>query len=121
MANHDFAADIDAIVFDVVGTLVDEDATLAEVARRVADAVGVGDPADLHRRWTAALDEQITNEEVSPGMTAFVTGYQDFLGEYEAFIADPEGADIAALGVAADELADAGESLTTTCSAEAEE
>ena len=59
MANHDFAADIDAIVFDVVGTLVDEDATLAEVARRVADAVGVGDTAELHRRWTTALDERM--------------------------------------------------------------
>lgn len=51
--------DVDAIVFDVVGTLVDDDTTWARVAERVAVLAGLATPADLHERWVALLDRRM--------------------------------------------------------------
>jgi 2-haloacid dehalogenase len=47
--------DVDAVVFDVIGTLVDEDETWVRVATRLAAAGGLADAADLHRRWVELL------------------------------------------------------------------
>jgi 2-haloacid dehalogenase len=56
-----FSADrIDAIVFDVIGTLVDEDPAWARVAEQIASAAGLDAPDDLHGRWVALLDERMT-------------------------------------------------------------
>ena len=47
---------IDAIVFDVIGTLVDEDGTWAGAADRLAAEAGVEDSVDLLRSWVTILD-----------------------------------------------------------------
>lgn len=52
-------AEIDAIVFDVIGTLVDEDATWASVAEHVAAEAGLGAPDELRARWAARLDARM--------------------------------------------------------------
>lgn len=51
---------VDALVFDVIGTLVDEDATWGSVAERMAAEAGLGAPADLHRRWAELLAARMT-------------------------------------------------------------
>lgn len=48
--------EIDAIVFDVIGTLVDEDATWASVADQVAAEAGLAAPEPFRARWAARLD-----------------------------------------------------------------
>jgi 2-haloacid dehalogenase len=50
---------VDALVFDVIGTLVDEDATWAAAADRLAAESGVGDPADLRSRWAERLERSM--------------------------------------------------------------
>lgn len=50
---------IEAIVFDVVGTLVDEDATWAEAAERLAARTGLGSAEELHRHWAQNLSESM--------------------------------------------------------------
>jgi 2-haloacid dehalogenase len=59
-------AAVDALVFDVVGTLVDEDATWANTAERLAAMAGLDDPARLHQRWaehlTAEMDAVIDGD-----------------------------------------------------------
>lgn len=50
----------EAIVFDVIGTLVDEDTTWRDVSDQVAAASGLGDASRLHQRWVAALDERMS-------------------------------------------------------------
>lgn len=52
------AGEIDAVVFDVIGTMVDEDAARERVAAGVAAAAGV-DAGELRRRWTALLDARM--------------------------------------------------------------
>ena len=56
---------VDAVVFDVIGTLVDEDAAWASAARLLASEAGVDDAEALLAAWVSALDRQ---------MTAVVTG-----------------------------------------------
>ena len=51
--------EIDAIVFDVIGTLVDEDATWARAAERIAALAGLDAPADLRTSWVALLDARM--------------------------------------------------------------
>jgi 2-haloacid dehalogenase len=51
---------IDAIVFDVIGTLVDEDATWATIARQLAVESGLGDSKDLLTPWIELLDQRMT-------------------------------------------------------------
>ncbi|TDX81606.1 2-haloacid dehalogenase [Rathayibacter sp. PhB151] len=53
------ASRIEAVVFDVVGTLVDEDSVWASAAERLSASAGLGDPAALHRRWAGLLDERM--------------------------------------------------------------
>ncbi|QIG42954.1 haloacid dehalogenase type II [Nocardioides anomalus] len=48
--------EIDAVVFDVIGTLVDEDAVVVDAARRLAADTGVTSASSLRDRWVAALD-----------------------------------------------------------------
>lgn len=48
--------EIDAIVFDVIGTLVDEDGTWATVADRLAAEAGVDDGAALYTEWAGTLE-----------------------------------------------------------------
>lgn len=50
------AGQIDAIVFDVIGTLVDEDGTWATVAKRLATEAGVDDGAALYTAWAETLE-----------------------------------------------------------------
>jgi 2-haloacid dehalogenase len=52
--------EVDAIVFDVIGTLVDEDGTWATVADRLAAESGVDDGAALYTDWSATLDRLMT-------------------------------------------------------------
>ncbi|MFD1715064.1 haloacid dehalogenase type II [Amnibacterium flavum] len=47
---------LDAVVFDVIGTLVDEDATWASAAARIAAETGSDGTVDLLAGWAAALD-----------------------------------------------------------------
>ena len=47
---------VDAIVFDVIGTLVDEDGTWATVAKRLAAEAGVDDGAALQTAWAETLE-----------------------------------------------------------------
>jgi 2-haloacid dehalogenase len=56
-----FSADrIDAIMFDVIGTLVDEDPTWARIAEQIASEAGLDAPDELHRRWAALLDHRMS-------------------------------------------------------------
>lgn len=50
---------IDAIVFDVIGTLVDEDGTWQAVAERLAAEAGVDDGAALYTAWAEILEQQM--------------------------------------------------------------
>lgn len=50
---------IDVIVFDVIGTLVDEDGTWASVAERLAAEAGLDEAADLHAVWVELLDRRM--------------------------------------------------------------
>lgn len=50
---------IDAIVFDVIGTLVNEDATLASAARRLAAESDLADGAQLQTLWAAHLEHRM--------------------------------------------------------------
>lgn len=45
-----------AVVFDVIGTLVDEDATWASAAEGLAAEAGVDDAAELHASWARSLE-----------------------------------------------------------------
>jgi 2-haloacid dehalogenase len=47
---------VDALVFDVIGTLVDEDGTWASAAARLAAEVGLDDPARVGASWAETLD-----------------------------------------------------------------
>jgi 2-haloacid dehalogenase len=62
------SSDIDAIVFDVIGTLVDEDETFAEVAHTVAREAGIADHTELRRHWVEHLDHAMAEvvEGTSP-------------------------------------------------------
>lgn len=51
---------VDAVVFDVIGTLVDEDGTWAGVAVRLAAEAGLGETADLYAPWVALLDRHMS-------------------------------------------------------------
>ncbi|WP_043671062.1 haloacid dehalogenase type II [Clavibacter michiganensis] len=51
---------VDAIVFDVIGTLVDEDATWTRVAADIAAEAGLASATDLRRRWEAILDARMS-------------------------------------------------------------
>ncbi len=52
-------AHVDAIVFDVIGTLVDEDRTWANVAQRLATESGLDDAAGLHTLWAGVLERRM--------------------------------------------------------------
>lgn len=51
--------DIEAIVFDVVGTLVDEDATWARIAEAIARDTGLAAPSKIHERWAELLEQRM--------------------------------------------------------------
>lgn len=51
---------VDAVVFDVIGTLVDEDATWAGAAERLAAKAGLDGSAGLHARWVELLDRRMS-------------------------------------------------------------
>lgn len=51
---------LDAIVFDVIGTMVDEDATWAGVAERLGVEAGLDEGAGLHAPWAQVLDRLMT-------------------------------------------------------------
>jgi 2-haloacid dehalogenase len=51
---------VDAIVFDVIGTLVDEDGAWASVAEQLAAEAGLDESADLLVRWVELLDRRMT-------------------------------------------------------------
>ena len=50
---------VDAIVFDVIGTLVDEDSTWAAVAKRLATEAGLDETVDLYKPWVDLLERQM--------------------------------------------------------------
>ncbi len=50
---------VDAIVFDVIGTLVDEDGTWARVAGRLAAATGLDETVSLHALWVERLERHM--------------------------------------------------------------
>jgi 2-haloacid dehalogenase len=50
---------IDSIVFDVIGTLVDEDRAWTSAAERLAVEVGLGEGVDLLSSWTGLLEERM--------------------------------------------------------------
>jgi 2-haloacid dehalogenase len=50
---------IDALVFDVIGTLVDDDAAWAAAAVQLAAGSGVEDGQDLLVRWVETLDREM--------------------------------------------------------------
>jgi 2-haloacid dehalogenase len=51
---------LDAVVFDVVGTLVDEDRTWRHSAQRIAEACGISDADGLREAWQDGLDRRVT-------------------------------------------------------------
>ena len=53
-------AHIDAIVFDVIGTLVDEDSTWVNAAQRLATESGLADAAGLHTLWAGVLEQRMS-------------------------------------------------------------
>lgn len=53
------ANQVDAVVFDVIGTLVDDEQAWAAIAVCVAAEAGVTASADLHTRWAALLERHI--------------------------------------------------------------
>jgi 2-haloacid dehalogenase len=61
MDQSPFAPDrVDAVLFDVIGTLVDEDATWTCVSAEIAAEAGLASGTDLRRRWEAALDARMS-------------------------------------------------------------
>jgi 2-haloacid dehalogenase len=50
---------IDALVFDVIGTLVDDDTTWAAAAHQLAAGSGVDDGQHLLARWVETLDREM--------------------------------------------------------------
>lgn len=50
---------IEALVFDVVGTLVDEERTWAKVAERLAAEAGLDETVDLHAPWADLLERHM--------------------------------------------------------------
>jgi 2-haloacid dehalogenase len=81
-------ARIEAIVFDVIGTLVDEGATWTRVAGEIAAEAGLASAADLGRRWEGKLDAS---------MTAVVAGDAAWQ-PHAALMADAAAAAVAELG-----------------------
>jgi len=61
--------DVDALVFDVIGTLVDEDATFAAASVVMAETAGLLDPDGLRRSWSRLLDGKI--RDVVEGVAAW--------------------------------------------------
>lgn len=51
---------VDALVFDVIGTLVDEDVTWAAATERLAAEAGLAGTADLHAAWVELLDRKMS-------------------------------------------------------------
>ncbi len=51
--------DIEVLVFDVIGTLVDDEAAFAGAARELASAAGLENDGPLGERWTASLDRRM--------------------------------------------------------------
>jgi 2-haloacid dehalogenase len=62
-------AEIDTVLFDVIGTLVDEDAATLDAAGRVAAAARLTAPRALRDHWVAALDRAMA--EVVAGRAAW--------------------------------------------------
>jgi 2-haloacid dehalogenase len=61
MDQSPFAPDrVDAVLFDVIGTLVDEDATWTRVSAAIAAEAGLASAPDLRGRWEAALDARMS-------------------------------------------------------------
>ncbi len=81
-------AQIEAIVFDVIGTLVDEDGTWASTAEQLAIEAGLGAPTDLHKRWVELLDGR---------MNAVICGEQPWQPHRQLVIVSANDA-IASLG-----------------------
>jgi 2-haloacid dehalogenase len=50
---------VDAIVFDVIGTLVDEEGTWSSVSQRLAVEAGLDETADLHTPWAEFLEQRM--------------------------------------------------------------
>ena len=61
MASPASALEIDALVFDVIGTLVDEDAVFSATATALAAAAGLDDAAALWRSWVRLLDARMSD------------------------------------------------------------
>lgn len=80
--------EVDALVFDVIGTMVDEDATWADAARRLTAASGLDDAPALHRRWVEQLDAR---------MDAVVAGDDDWRPHGE-LVADAAREAVTSLG-----------------------
>ncbi|MBO1754757.1 haloacid dehalogenase type II [Allobranchiibius sp. CTAmp26] len=60
MQNAPFVPEqIEAIIFDVIGTLVDEDTAWASVAEKVAAQAGLDMPNDLHQLWVTFLEQRM--------------------------------------------------------------
>ena len=91
---------IDAIVFDVIGTLVDEDAAWASTAERLAVEAGVVDTERLRASWVEVLDRHMTS--VVDGQAAW-RSHQQLVTESarEAILATGGEASAAALAVVA--------------------
>jgi 2-haloacid dehalogenase len=51
---------LDAVVFDVIGTLVDDDRTWAAVAQRLAREAGIDAAVDLGLRWSQILERHMS-------------------------------------------------------------
>jgi 2-haloacid dehalogenase len=51
--------EIDALVFDVIGTLVDDDEAWARVSKEVAEHARLHAPQDLNGRWASILDDRM--------------------------------------------------------------
>ncbi|MEF2979382.1 haloacid dehalogenase type II [Subtercola sp. YIM 133946] len=54
-------SNIEAIVFDVIGTLVDEDATFASTSAEVAARSGIADADQLCTEWVRLLDARMND------------------------------------------------------------
>ena len=50
----------DAIVFDVIGTLVDEDTTWLDVSEQISAMADLGTTSQVHQHWAAALDDRMS-------------------------------------------------------------
>jgi 2-haloacid dehalogenase len=79
---------IDTVVFDVIGTLVDEDAAWASASERIAALAGVNSASDLRHTWMRLLDDR---------MSAVVSGRAPW-HPHQQLVADTASDAIAALG-----------------------